>query len=117
PAAVLEELNQGGIETANLVEWLAVDQKKLLENLLKQNGRTHYLKPVLASIDALKKQTVNTLNEAIGTGLLLQAREHKDHVLIGLLANHSSDVVRCWATYMVGRNPALSVDEKLAQMQ
>ncbi|WP_374099868.1 hypothetical protein [Riemerella anatipestifer] len=36
PKEILEQLNCGQIETANLIEWLAVDQRLLLENLLKQ---------------------------------------------------------------------------------
>lgn len=46
PKDILEQLNSGQIETANLVEWLAVDQRLLLENLLKQTNRTKYLNPI-----------------------------------------------------------------------
>lgn len=69
PKEILEQLNRGEIETVNLVEWLAVDQRLLLENSLKQFNRTQYLQPILNDIENLKKQTVNTINEAIGTGL------------------------------------------------
>lgn len=44
PGNILEQLNCGAIETANLMEWLAVDQRLLLENVLRQNGRMNYLK-------------------------------------------------------------------------
>ena len=47
PKEILEQLNKGEIETTNLVEWLAVDQRTLLENLLKQTERTAYLIPFL----------------------------------------------------------------------
>ena len=43
PPYVLEQLNKGEIETANLVEWLAVNQIMLLENLLKGLNKTEYL--------------------------------------------------------------------------
>lgn len=75
PKEILELLNNGQIETANLVEWLAVDQRLLLENLLKQTNRTKYLKPILADIENLNKQTVNTINEAIGTGFLINRQK------------------------------------------
>ncbi len=55
PEEILAQLNQGTLETVNLTEWLAVDQKVLLANLLKQTGRSAYLPPVLENIDALKK--------------------------------------------------------------
>ncbi|MCX2454186.1 DNA alkylation repair protein [Pedobacter sp. PLR] len=117
PAAILEQLNQGEIETANLVEWLAVDQRLLLENLLKQNRRTDYLKPILASIDQLKKQTVNTINETIGTGLFELVIKNNDHDFLNTLSGHNADLVRCWATYTIGKNQKLSIGETLLQIQ
>lgn len=117
PATILEQLNQGEIETANLVEWLAVDQRLLLENLLKQNSRTGYLKPVLTSIDLLKRQTVNTINEAIGTVLFDQAIKNSDHDLLKILSSHNADLVRCWATYAIGKNQKLSIGETLLKIQ
>ena len=73
PPDILVRLNRGELETANLVEWLAVDQRLLLENVLSEAGKTNYLSPILARIELLPKQTVNTINEAVGTGLLEQA--------------------------------------------
>jgi 3-methyladenine DNA glycosylase AlkC len=113
PKEILDQLNSGQIETANLVEWLAVDQRLLLENLLKQLNKTEYLKPILADVANLKKQTVNTINEAIGTGLLAT----NDADLLQQISRHSSDAVRCWATYTMGKNPNLSVKEMLGQIE
>ncbi|MFA9188697.1 DNA alkylation repair protein [Flavobacterium sp. FBOR7N2.3] len=117
PKEILEQLNNGQIETANLVEWLAVDQSILLENLLQQVNRIEYLNPILSEIEALKKQTVNTINEAIGTGIFYQLRENNDSKFLEIISNHKSDVVRCWATYSVGKNSKLSVKEMLEQIQ
>lgn len=117
PHDILEKLNLGKIETANLVEWLAVDQRILLENLLKQSNRTHYLNPILANVEALKKQTVNTINEAIGTGLFEQTTENNDYAFLENISNHTSDLVRCWATYTIGRNTKLNIKEMLQQIQ
>lgn len=117
PPAILEQLNRGETETVNLTEWLAVDQKKLLENLLIQNKRSDYLDPVLKQIDELKKQTVNTINEAIGTGILNETLKNNDKEFVTVISGHTSDLVRCWAAYMTGRNDALSLKEKLNRIQ
>lgn len=116
-AEILAQLNCGKIETANLVEWLAVDQQLLLENLLKQNRRTTYLKPVLIKIDQLKKQTVNTINGAIGTGLFEQTTQNNDKDFLAIMSNHTADLVRCWATYTIGKNKNLGISETLKQIQ
>jgi 3-methyladenine DNA glycosylase AlkC len=117
PADIMQSLNKGEIETANLVEWLAVDQQLLLNNLLKQTGREKYLPAILADIKSLQKQTVNTINEAIGKGLLKQAVQHKDKEIINVMANHTSDCVRCWACYTIGKNTALSPKQMFVQIK
>lgn len=117
PQDILEQLNSGQIETANLVEWLAVDQRILLENLLRQNQRMDYLKPVLTKIDNLKKQTVNIINEAIGTGLFELAAAYNDNDFFPIIASHKADLVRCWGSYTVGKNEQLTISETLQQIQ
>mgnify|MGYP000956176857 CR=1 FL=1 len=117
PTNILHQLNTGKIETANLVEWLAVDQQLLLENLLKQNKRTGYLKTILTKINQLKKQTVNTINETIGTGLFELTTQNKDEDFLVIMSNHNADLVRCWATYAIGKNETLNIAETLKQIQ
>lgn len=116
-SAILQQLNRGEIETANLVEWLAVDQKILLESLLIQNNRIHYLSTVLNEIDKLKKQTVNTINEAIGTTLFHLTSANNDFDFLTTMSNHKADLVRCWATYTIGKNNSLSIEETLDKIQ
>ena len=117
PKNILKQLNEGTIESVNLTEWLAVDAKVLLANFLEQNDRTIYLSPILFDVYGLKKQSVNTINEAIGRGLLREAKSNKDAEFLMIASNHVSDTVRCWATYMIGYNDKLSVEQKLEQMQ
>lgn len=117
PADILQQLNTGLLETANLVEWLAVDQQLLLKNLLLENGRMNYLQPVLDKIGQLDKQTVNTINEAIGTGLFELSRVNNDKTLFKIMATHNADLIRCWATYAIGKNEDLDITQTLEQIQ
>ncbi|MGV0833581.1 DNA alkylation repair protein [Empedobacter brevis] len=117
PSTILTQLNTGQIETANLVEWLAVDQRVLLESLLIQTNRIDYLTPVLTKIDQLKKQTVNTINEAIGAGLFELTSANNDNNFLAIMSHHKADLIRCWATYIIGKNDDLNVSETLNQIQ
>ncbi len=114
---IMAQLNKGEIESANLVEWLAIDQQKLLENMLSDWKKEAYLPPILMEINALKKQTVTTVNEAIGVGLFQQMTAHNDPDLLPKMMLHTSDAVRCWATYMIGKNPKLGIAEMLKNIQ
>ncbi len=117
PTEILEQLNRGEIETANLVEWLAVDQRILLDNLLGQNNRRAYLKPILTKIDRLKKQTVNAINETIGTGLFELTAQNNDKEFLAIISKHQADLVRCWATYTIGKDENLNISDTLQQIQ
>ncbi|WP_289058281.1 DNA alkylation repair protein [uncultured Flavobacterium sp.] len=117
PPYVLEQLNKGEIETANLVEWLAVNQTKILENVLRESNRMEYLEPILMDIRNLKKQTVNTINETIGTGILTESILNNDSDIISTISNHKSDLVRCWSAYTIGKKSELTIEEVLEQIQ
>ncbi|MFB9079844.1 DNA alkylation repair protein [Flavobacterium procerum] len=116
-AVILEQLNNGEIETANLIEWLAVNQTKLLENVLKESNRMNYLEPILTDISNLKKQTVNTINEAIGTGILTESILNNDAEILSIISKHKSDLVRCWSAYTIGKKEELTIEEMLQQIQ
>lgn len=113
PANILGQLNRGEIESANLVEFLGVDRKVLLENLLVQYDRKHYLQPILSKIDGLEKLTAGTIYRAIGSGLAEQVAQNNDCDLLQLFSEHPSDIVRCWATYLIGNNAELSLAQML----
>ena len=117
PKDILEELNRGKIETVNLPEWAAVDRKILLENVLNQCDRKQYLQPVLEKIEQIKKQTVNTITQAIGAGLYEQINIHTDSKFLLAVSTHSSDLVRTWAAYIVGENNTLNIEQMLQQVQ
>lgn len=103
--------------TANLVEWLAVDRKILLKNILKEIHRERYFIPIETRIEALNKKSANTINKAIGAGFLELSQEHEDPEILPFLAGHASDLVRCWAAYGIGQDSRLSLHESLVAVQ
>ncbi|MEG2101651.1 MAG: DNA alkylation repair protein [Flavobacterium sp.] len=117
PSSILEQLNKGEIETANLVEWLSVNQIILLENFLKELDRIEYLEPILMDIQNLKKQTVNTVNEAIGIGIFKLSVLNNDMKILSNISKHKSDLVRCWSAYAIGKNAKYTIEEMLEQIQ
>jgi len=117
PKNVLEQLNRGEIETANLVEWLAIDRRLLLENLLIQYNREKYLQPILEQVDKLKKQTTITIADTIGTGLCEQVKIHNDKDFHSAISAHQSDFVRSWAGDVVGKNTDLNIEQILLKIK
>ncbi|MFP3597966.1 DNA alkylation repair protein [Chryseobacterium sp. SIMBA_029] len=117
PIDILNSLNRGELETVNLTEWLAVDQKILLEHLLTENNRKEYYSFLVEKINSLKKQTVNTVNEAIGTGILELSAKHNDQEIISVILQHPADLVRCWSAYTIGRNDQVTLEEMLEQIR
>lgn len=109
PPDILAQLQAGSLETANLMEWLAIDPKQLLQQLLTKEDRLLYYAPVIDRLDALVKQTVNTKNEAIGQALFGLAKAANDLDWLSGLAKHPSDVVRCWAAYSTASDTALDI--------
>ena len=117
PKDILEQLNRGEIETVNLMEFLGIDGKVLLENLLAQHNRKEYLKPILAQIDNLEKQTAIAIGLAIGIGLFEQITIHKDSDFLPIISTHKADLVRCWATVIIAKTPTLNINQTLQKME
>lgn len=117
PADILEQLNRVEIESSNLVEFLGINARVLLENVLMQFGRVKYLEPILKKIDELDKHTFVTINDAIGTGLYEQTCIYKGNDFLPAISAHSSDLVRSWATVLVGRNINLNIEQTLQQIR
>lgn len=111
------QLNHGEIECANVVEWSAVNRKCLLENVLKQHGRIDYLQPIWEYVDNLEKQTINTVDEAIGVGLLHQMKIHNDNDFLQILLTFQSDLVRSWGAFIVGKDITLTLEQMLENIK
>jgi DNA alkylation repair enzyme family protein len=99
PPDILQQIDRGEIETANLTEWLAVDQVALLEHQLHLLGRSEYLPKLLAQIRDQKKPSTHSTCRVIGRTLGQLILQHEDEALLPQLASHQSDMLRCWAAY------------------
>lgn len=114
PSEVLELLNKGAIETANLTEWLAVNQFKLIDNTFPSLGLEKYIEDVKESINQLKKITTMSTVKVVGEMLYeLASEEGQLQKVLDALSNHKSDTIRCYATYLISLNTKLSIKKKL----
>jgi len=102
PAEVLQALNQGHLETVNLVEFLAIDLQLLAPQVADDLGldpRHERLGDTLAMLDAIKPMK---RHGQLARALYDLAAQHPDRDRVATqLAQHSSDVARCWAAHWV----------------
>lgn len=104
PDDVREGLNSGRLATANLVEFLVLDQLELAQAVAKSLGR--------AARRAITPEMGATVRmRTIG---LLAAEEFGVDGL-GELAAHPSDTVRGWAAYALAALPDLTLEERLGR--
>ncbi len=106
---VAEYLNKGLIETANLIEWLAVDQLKILNDILTTIDKSEWYESFYEAVNAQKKPTANSNTKVIGLTFLQMT---EDQNIRKHLAGHASDVPRCWAAYWAGFEQT-NIGEKL----
>jgi len=114
PKAVLAALERGEEETANLVEWLAVDTAKLLRNvLLEVDGRMPVRKIIgedYESLGVMKKL------ERVGRGLYqYSGNSFARKEIYRKFGEHHSDIVRYWAVYMDFADRSLTVEDRLSR--
>lgn len=110
PPEILQQINRGELETANLTEWLAVDQVALLQHQFHLLGRDEYLPLLLAQIRDQKKPSTNSTCRVIGRTLGQLILQHGDEALLEQLGSHRSDMLRCWAAYA---HPYTTLEDEL----
>ncbi len=115
PPTVMDALNRGSIPSVNLTEWLAVDHRQLLMHVFAD--KPLYLKPLQDNMASLHQKSVRSTIMAIGEFLLQESKNSSDQQLLPFLSAHVSDSVRCWACYMIGTDPELSILQKLHAIQ
>lgn len=101
PENIKEQLDQGRIASANLMEWLSITPLTLLRNVLTAYGRDHYVGEIEEKVSSLAKKNINTLNETIGRSLWQQSWQGQDEAWLESLSAHASDMVRGWAAYAI----------------
>lgn len=93
---VLEYLDQGKIETKNLMEWLSANQLKLLQIVLSEIEKTEWFSMFDVAVNSQKKPTANSNAKVIGETF---AQMTQDTKVYEALKSHTSDIVRCWACW------------------
>ena len=104
PDEIKEQLNQGTLETANLMESLSIDFPLLLKNTLGYSLSKDIE-------ESLKKQGITQKMKNISLYLIKEGLSFKE---LGL---HPSDTLRGWAAYMIAYSPILSVEQKLEEIK
>lgn len=117
PPEVRERLDRGEIESANLVEFLAVDRLRLLERVLTDCGRADWLPDVAARTAALPKPSFKTIHETVVETLAARIAAAEDRAVLPFLAAHPSDTVRCWAACVTARRTPPSIGAQLAAIR
>lgn len=106
PLEVLEALNRGDIATVNLIEWLAVDQEKLVKATLAEP----FLSAALSAISKLKSSSALNCIKAIGEAIY-ETLSTTDNTILELLVHHKADIPRCWGTSCIGISKGGIVDK------
>ncbi|QDU69539.1 DNA alkylation repair protein [Engelhardtia mirabilis] len=120
PPEVLRGLERGELETASLVEWLAIDQTRLLEHVLGELEWDLSREDLRATAVELSEQGIVArtagLGRALGLATIGRGRVRRGRDLRRRLAAHTCDAVRNWACYaeQVGE---LSLAERLDRAQ
>lgn len=118
PAEVRRLIAAGEIETVNLSEWLVADQVELARVVCKQNNWPKLASKIESALADIAKPTAPKRMEAIGGVLLSEFRTSAalNHAVMRL-QSHSSDIVRSWACYLIGRNESLPLADKLHRLK
>ncbi|MFO0946806.1 MAG: DNA alkylation repair protein [Planctomycetota bacterium] len=118
PQEVLRGLSEGWLETVNLVEWLALDARKLLETTLGQVGIKPHRTETPALIQSLPELGVVKRDAAVGrhlADLLLSSK--KGEAQFETLASHVSDTVRAWCAQVIAARADLNLKDRLTALR
>lgn len=114
PPEILRGLHEGAIETATLVEQLAIDFAALLGHALRGSS----LPPdgqarAVAAVRAAAHLGVMQRFAAVGAALLAESRACRAPALRDELARHAADTVRSFAAFMIMADEGLAPSGRL----
>lgn len=115
PRAVLAELNAGRTETVNLVEWLAIDVRRLAKAVATGWDRPDDFEALTRAAEILSEVGVQGRSRGMGAVCRnLLSKSRRAARLHHYLATHSSDMVRAWAAYSYLADERLDLAARLA---
>jgi 3-methyladenine DNA glycosylase AlkC len=106
--SVLQQLNQGVLQTATLSECLSVDFAVLMANVFPETEP--------GSIDRMKEAAELGITKRMALAATILA-EQLDSKQQSRLAQHPSDTVRGWAAYGIALDSSASLETQLAQIR
>lgn len=106
PPEILNKLNRGEIESATLVEGLAIDFSHLIQTLAVNIPEPALNKLIKASTLGITKRM------ALAASTLMEA-----NVELMYLAQHPADTVRGWAAFVIGLDESLTLEKKLERIK
>ena len=119
-AAVVNALNRGELETVNLVEFLVIDQPRLLKSVLTNLciDQPTQRRRLIAAATAQADVGIMRRTAEIGRAFFDTLANHPNRSEIyPLMVRHPSDTVRCWAAYMDAADPSLSFAGRLKRVK
>ncbi|MFI8711483.1 DNA alkylation repair protein [Brevibacillus brevis] len=121
PENVLALLHAGELESVNLTEWQAVDHIHLLQSVLPHVQLGAHVSLLVDQLEETGSRSGMKAIRLIGQELLAILHKSGEPTAMSpvflSLANHKSDSVRCWSTYIIGLDNSLSLEEKLRQIR
>lgn len=119
PNEILMYLQNGQIESVNLIEWQAVNHQSLLRSILPSFKLEENLTFVLSEMEKENAETgmkaIRTASQLLDTVLENESNEKRQDLLTNW-AIHTSDSVRCWAAFM-NKSSNQTLEEKLLYIQ
>lgn len=113
PKSILLQLNKGEIESANLVEWLSINQEVLLKNILSELHLEAHVDTILSFKNYSKNLSAVKKTKTIADGIAAFIDNTQNKEILPYLKNHKSDTARCWACYVIANKKYKHLEERL----